>query len=159
MASSGERDRTGSRDYEGEGIVVHWDPSLCIHSALCLRGLPEVFDTSVRPWVAVGRATADEIAAVIDTCPSRALTYTRTDGVAEGSGSRSAVAAASAEGGEPVVVTARPNGPLVVMGELRVLDGDGNELSQGPRHFLCRCGGSQNKPFCDGTHKHNGFTG
>jgi CDGSH-type Zn-finger protein len=62
-------------------------------------------------------------------------------------------------GAEPVVVTLRPNGPLVVMGELRVLDAEGEELSQGTRHFFCRCGGSENKPFCDGTHKRSGFQG
>jgi CDGSH-type Zn-finger protein len=62
-------------------------------------------------------------------------------------------------GTEAVVLTVRPDGPLVAMGEMRVLDAEGNELSQGARHFFCRCGGSQNKPFCDGTHKRNGFTG
>jgi uncharacterized Fe-S cluster protein YjdI len=150
-----ERSRTGTRDYEGDGIVVHWEPGLCIHSAVCVRGLPAVFDPEARPWVEPTRASADEVAAVVDACPSRALTYTRTDGAAEGPGSRAAVASAGTE----AVATLRPDGPLVVMGELRVLDAEGNELSQGARHFFCRCGGSQNKPFCDGTHKRNGFTG
>ncbi len=154
--SRSQRSRTGSKDYEGDGIVVHWEPERCIHSAVCIRGLPSVFDTDVRPWVEPTGASADEVATVVDTCPSRALTYTRTDGAPEGPGSRAAVQSA---GSEPVVVTPRPNGPLVVMGELRVLGADGDELSQGSRHFFCRCGGSENKPFCDGTHKRNGFQG
>jgi CDGSH-type Zn-finger protein len=40
-----------------------------------------------------------------------------------------------------------------------VLDGEGNVLYEGDRAALCRCGGSANKPFCDGTHKTNGFAG
>ena len=49
------------------------------------------------------------------------------------------------------------NGPLLVSGGVRVLDADGNVVFDGERAALCRCGGSSNKPFCDGTHKTNGF--
>jgi uncharacterized Fe-S cluster protein YjdI len=73
-----------TRDYAGAGITVHWDSDRCFHSERCTRGLPEVFDDTVRPWVDPGGADADRIAAVIDTCPSGALSYTRTDGVANG---------------------------------------------------------------------------
>jgi CDGSH-type Zn-finger protein len=44
-------------------------------------------------------------------------------------------------------------------GGLRVLDADGNVLYEGEKAALCRCGGSQNKPFRDGTHKTIGFEG
>ena len=157
MARS-ERRETGEKDYQGDGIVVHWTPAMCIHSAICVLGLPQVFDPEARPWVRTDGGTPDEIASVVDTCPSHALTYTRSDGGADGPGSR-ASADAARETGAPVVAMLRPNGPLVVMGPLRVLDCEGNELSGGERHFFCRCGGSSDKPFCDGTHKRNGFTG
>jgi CDGSH-type Zn-finger protein len=42
---------------------------------------------------------------------------------------------------------------------VRVTDAAGNVLYEGERAALCRCGGSSNKPFCDGTHKKNGFRG
>lgn len=72
------------REYEGSGITVHWDSERCIHSGLCVLGLPDVFDVSARPWVDVQGAPPDDIARVIDTCPSGALSYTRTDGVPNG---------------------------------------------------------------------------
>ena len=57
-----------------------------------------------------------------------------------------------------VTVTPRKNGPYMVQGTLQLLDSEGNivELKDDPI-FLCRCGGSSNKPFCDGTHRNNGF--
>ena len=73
-----------TKDYVGDGITVHWEPAICQHSEHCFRGLPSVFDPKARPWVDVGAATADAIAGVVDTCPSRALTYTRTDGAPMG---------------------------------------------------------------------------
>ncbi|MCH7744567.1 MAG: CDGSH iron-sulfur domain-containing protein [Chloroflexi bacterium] len=59
-----------------------------------------------------------------------------------------------------VIVTARKNGPYMVQGTLELLDAEGNkvELKDDPI-FLCRCGASANKPFCDGTHRNNGFEG
>jgi uncharacterized Fe-S cluster protein YjdI len=79
-----------TREYEGEGIIVHWDSDRCLHSERCVSGLPAVFDFSRRPWVDTSGATADRIAAVIDTCPSGALTYTRTDGAPNGPRGRTA---------------------------------------------------------------------
>ena len=53
-----------------------------------------------------------------------------------------------------------PNGPLQVKGECQVTDAQGNPLPvQGDTIYLCRCGGSGNKPFCDGTHKKIAFQG
>ena len=60
---------------------------------------------------------------------------------------------------EKVTITVRPNGPLRVEGPIRLLDADGNEwdLAGKPAISLCRCGGSTNKPFCDGAHSRIGF--
>lgn len=49
------------------------------------------------------------------------------------------------------------NGPLYVSGPVDLLDGAGNRITTGAQFALCRCGGSKNKPFCDGTHKEIGF--
>jgi len=68
------------RDYHGTGIVVHWDDERCQHSGRCVAGAPMVFDPSARPWIDATKMPADDLAAVIDTCPSGALSYTRTDG-------------------------------------------------------------------------------
>ncbi len=64
-------------------------------------------------------------------------------------------------GGEApaVTITVRNNGPYWVEGPFRLVDADGTEypLVPGKRYSLCRCGGSVNKPFCDGTHSRVGF--
>lgn len=62
-----------------------------------------------------------------------------------------------------VEVEVRESGPYRIRGPIRVVDADGNEydlskrLVEGEFIALCRCGGSSTKPFCDGTHKRNGF--
>jgi CDGSH-type Zn-finger protein len=57
-----------------------------------------------------------------------------------------------------VKVKVLPNGPLLVEGPVTVIDRDGNAYPPRPRVSLCRCGHSQQKPFCDGSHKGAGFT-
>ncbi len=56
-----------------------------------------------------------------------------------------------------VRLTVNDNGSVKVEGEFTVLDGLGNVVESKESAWLCRCGGSSNKPFCDGTHKTNGF--
>ncbi len=51
-----------------------------------------------------------------------------------------------------------PNGPYLVEGKITLVSGDGKEEVVENPHF-CRCGASQNKPFCDGSHKKVGFEG
>lgn len=51
------------------------------------------------------------------------------------------------------------NGPLKVTGHFRITGTDGNRINTDKEVYLCRCGGSSQKPFCDGTHKKTGFNG
>jgi CDGSH-type Zn-finger protein len=57
-----------------------------------------------------------------------------------------------------VTIKIRDNGPYVVEGEFRLVDGNGQEVPI-KKAALCRCGGSTTKPFCDGTHSKIGFQG
>ena len=59
----------------------------------------------------------------------------------------------------PVKVSPQPNGPLRLDGNLEIVSGTGHTIDRVTRVFLCRCGHSQNKPFCDGSHKAAGFVG
>jgi len=63
--------------YETAGITVTFDPNICTHSAMCVRGLPAVFDVHRRDWVRPDAATADEVAAQVARCPSGALQFSR----------------------------------------------------------------------------------
>lgn len=61
---------------------------------------------------------------------------------------------------QKVTITPRLDGPYRVEGPIKLVDVDGNEFEvTGDEIFLCRCGDSSSKPFCDGTHKKIGFKG
>ena len=141
-----ERKRPGvERVYRNDRIAVSWEPKLCIHAGNCFRGLPEVFKPQSRPWISVDAATADEIAEVVMTCPTGALHFERLDDGPQ----------------EPqpdeTNIDAWPNGPLYVRGYVRILGPGGRLLREDTRVALCRCGHSENKPFCDGSHRRVGF--
>jgi CDGSH-type Zn-finger protein len=56
-------------------------------------------------------------------------------------------------------ITPYRDGPLIVRGEFRLVDQDGNDIDPGRDTIaLCRCGKSGIKPFCDGSHKRSGFS-
>ncbi len=60
-------------------------------------------------------------------------------------------------GREPTIKP-KDNGPFLVEGPVRLVDAEGNEFNIESRNIaLCRCGASDSKPFCDGSHKNVGF--
>jgi len=61
--------------YETPDVTVTFDPNICQHSGVCLRGLPDVFDVRRRRWIAPEAAPAEEVAAQVCRCPSGALQY------------------------------------------------------------------------------------
>lgn len=131
--------------YESDDIEVWYDLKRCIHAAECVRGLPRVFDPNARPWIQPEHAAADEVAAVVERCPTGALTYERKDGSAGES---------KPEGN---VVRLVEDGPLYFHGALRVEDPGGRCPETETRVALCRCGASKHKPFCDNSHVEAGF--
>ena len=127
------------REYRTDQIVVYWESQLCIHTARCLRGLPQVFDINRRPWITVDAASADQIAEVVARCPTSALRFERLDGGPQ------------EQAPEQTTIQATPDGPLYVRGDLKIIDQD-RSIRKLKRAALCRCGHSRNKPFCDGSH-------
>lgn len=141
-----ERKQPGvERVYQNDQIAVYWEPKLCIHAGNCFHGLPQVFDPYARPWVNVNSAPADRIGRVVATCPTGALHFERLDGGEQ-----------ETAPGE-TVIDARPNGPLFIRGQLKIVEVGGHVIREDTRVALCRCGHSENKPFCDGTHRTIGF--
>lgn len=132
-------------NYKGHEVDVDWDERLCIHISECGRAANDLFVGGRKPWCQPDRVSVDEVVDVIERCPSGALTYTRKDdGPSE---------TAPAEN----VVTVVYNGPLFVRGDLRI-DGAAEDMSGVRfRAALCRCGKSENKPFCDNSHETVGF--
>ena len=128
------------RHYTDEAIDVSYDAQRCIHAAECVRRLPAVFDTSRRPWILPSAASADAIAAVVEKCPTGALHYTRRDG------------GATEAPPEQTTIAPVPGGPLYVRGLIQLRSADGSLVAEDTRMALCRCGQSENKPFCDNSH-------
>lgn len=57
-----------------------------------------------------------------------------------------------------VTIKTLTNGPLEVSGAVEILASDGTLIKASEKSYLCRCGFSEKKPFCDGAHKREGFT-
>ena len=137
--------RDSFKSYQGDGIAVHYNRLLCSHAAECGNRLTSVFDMNQRPWIQPMKGSVEEIMDVVRACPSGALRYSLDDQeprhiIPEGSG-----------------ITVEKNGPYRVAG----ISLDGVEASPNgtpEKYVLCRCGLSKNKPFCDGTHKDEGWS-
>jgi CDGSH-type Zn-finger protein/uncharacterized Fe-S cluster protein YjdI len=134
-----------TKRYEGRDIEVTYELKRCIHASECVHGLPAVFDRDGRPWVQPDAADAQQLAQVIERCPTGALRYVRKDGQAE--------TAAAVN-----TVCPTPDGPLHARGAITLRDGTGAVLATELRAALCRCGGSANKPYCDDSHYNLGFS-
>jgi uncharacterized Fe-S cluster protein YjdI len=61
--------------YDTADIMVTFDPNLCIHSGVCVRGLPLVFDVNRKRWIRPELASPNDVAAQVSRCPSGALQY------------------------------------------------------------------------------------
>jgi uncharacterized Fe-S cluster protein YjdI len=143
--TAANRVRAGlTREYARPEIRVQWFASRCIHSGVCMRTLPAVFDSRRRPWIDISAADADAIADAVVRCPTGALQYERLDG------------GANEEPGDGVRITPVRNGPYFVRGSFEFIASDGT-VHHETRVALCRCGQSKHMPFCDNTHRAIGF--
>ena len=132
-------------EYPGENAQVYWDGRLCIHVGECGRANNELFVGGRKPWCQPDCVSPEVVEEVVSRCPTGALTFTRKDGGAKESAQ------------DENVVSVMYNGPLYVRGDLQI-DGAAEDM-QGVRFraALCRCGRSENKPFCDNSHEKAGF--
>ena len=63
------------REYTNQEITITWEPSKCIHSGKCARGLSEVFKPKEKPWIQMGEVSSHKIIEQIEKCPSGALRF------------------------------------------------------------------------------------
>lgn len=131
--------------YAGEAITILDNRGVCSHDGSCIRELPRVFRKHHIPWIDPDGAPAAAIISVIEQCPSGALSYQL--------GARRYQDLEA----EPSI-TLVPDGPLAIRGGVLLKDEKRSTPECSEHYTLCRCGGSKNKPFCDGSHLDNGFT-
>lgn len=139
--------------YSNAEITVVWKPKVCIHSAICWNGLISVFNPKERPWIKMDGAATDQIIEQVRQCPSGALSYFRNETFAPDAGK------VMAEAPPILKVEVSPNGPYLVKTECLIVHPDGREEKKEGTVALCRCGGSGNKPYCDGSHRKIEFRG
>lgn len=135
------------KEYSNGETTVVWEAEKCTHSAICARGLPEVFRPRLRPWIKMDAAKTDAIINQVKRCPSGALSY-YLNGV---KGNEIEISETKVEVLE--------NGPLLVYGILKVTEQDGSSKIKSKTTAFCRCGASSNKPYCDGAHVKAAFKG
>ena len=131
-----------AKSHGGEGIEVFDDRPMCVHAGFCGNKVTNVWKMAAKTGDSQIRA---EAMAMIERCPSGALTY-EVDGVA-------------IEPDLPAEVSIIPDGPLWVSGGIPITGSDGSQIETRNRVTLCRCGHSAQKPLCDGSHSEAGFTG
>ena len=124
-----------ARAYTAPGLTVYYDRGRCLHFAECVRGLSQVFDGHKRPWIQPENASAEEVAEVVRRCPSGALHYQLEEGPPE-------------QPGRPTRVEFVADGPINLRGELSIKVPGGRRMRE-VRASLCRCGLTENEPFCD----------
>jgi uncharacterized Fe-S cluster protein YjdI len=135
------------KEYQNGDLVVVWKPKKCIHSGICVKTLPEVYNPNEKPWIKAENASVDELKAQIDKCPSGALSYYMK-------GAKKAEAASA----PATRVEVASGGPLLVHGEIEITGTDGKVEKKKRTTAFCRCGASHNKPYCDGTHNKIDFS-
>jgi uncharacterized Fe-S cluster protein YjdI len=144
-----------SHKYSNNDITVVWKPGICIHSCSCWKGLPEVFQPQNRPWIEMENSSTEKIIEQVRQCPSGALSYFMNDLSADVRATTPILAQSSTVSKIHVI----PNGPYQIQTDVMIVHPDGREETRKGKVHLCRCGASANKPYCDGTHRNNGFTG
>ncbi|MEO1059153.1 MAG: CDGSH iron-sulfur domain-containing protein, partial [Actinomycetota bacterium] len=127
---------------DGTNYTMLDDTKLCMHAGLCgtarqtvWQMMPDTADSEVRGTVV----------RMVEKCPSGRLTN-----VIDGQVVEQAL---------PQEVNVVPGGPLWVTGGITVTRADGTEMQTRNRVTLCRCGASDRKPLCDGSHKKIEFEG
>ena len=135
--------------YVGEQVTILDNRGTCQHSALCTDRLATVFRLGEEPFAAPSGGRMDEIVRAVRDCPSGALSYA-LDG-------REAREAVDYHGRREAQIEVSKDGPYRITGGIPLVDGAGgpearNEGASLEHYALCRCGHSQNKPFCSGMH-------
>lgn len=140
-----------TKEYSNGEVTILWNSSKCIHSEKCVNGLPGVFNINSSPWINPNGASSEEIIQQVSKCPSGALSIKKVEPEKPKENTNKNL--------HKAIITPTKNGPYEVQGNFEIFDSQGNPVPVCGTVYLCRCGHSQNKPFCDGSHKKVNFIG
>lgn len=140
--------------YTGQQVTVFDNRGICQHSGLCTDRLAAVFRSGSEPFVTPSGGRMDEIVRAVRDCPSGALSY----GIDEVEARQQV----DWNGRRSATITITADGPYRLTGGIDVVDGalwpvQRPRGASGEHCAMCRCGQSQNKPFCSGMHWYVAF--
>jgi len=139
-----DRVKDRGRKYAGKEVTIIDNRGVCAHDEACITELPTVFDRHKRRWIDPSGDSAEKMIETIEHCPSGALSYRIGE-----------LRIQDLE--RKPEIKLKKDGPYQVFGWIDFKD-DAMSVPESKEHFtLCRCGGSKNKPFCDGAHHHSEF--
>jgi CDGSH-type Zn-finger protein/uncharacterized Fe-S cluster protein YjdI len=131
----------------GKSISIIFEGKRCIHARHCVLQTPTVFKANTPgEWIHPDTVHVESIVTVAHQCPSGAIRYARLD-----DGPSEAVPSVN-------TLNVRENGPYALRAAIRLTAANGEVSDDGVRATLCRCGQSNRKPWCDGSHVTNNFT-
>ena len=138
--------------YAGQRLEILDNRSLCAHSGFCTDRLATAFHADEEPFVTPNAARMDDLVSAVRSCPSGALSI-----ALNGADARNVT-----DTERPPSIEVSKDGPYRVTGAVHLRDDRGQEVPRPEgaslEHYsLCRCGQSQNKPFCSGMHWHVQF--
>jgi CDGSH-type Zn-finger protein/truncated hemoglobin YjbI len=140
--------------YVGQQVTILDNRGICQHSGFCTDRLATVFHLDKEPFVTPSGGRMDEIIRAVRDCPSGALSY-----AIDGKEARDEV---NYHGTRPQMIEVSKDGPYRITGGIPIVDAGGTDIARNQgasrEHYaLCRCGQSQNKPFCSGMHWYVNF--
>ena len=126
--------------YEGKEINIVFNRSICAGAGTCVRNFPAIYKNASEDWIYPDEASVEEVKKSVRQCPSGALSY-------------EVVGADDKEDAyKGYKVSVVKNGPLNVVGNIALHVDKWSTNANPQKYSLCRCGASENKPFCDYTH-------
>jgi len=140
--------------FPGTSVTVLDNRGLCQHSGFCTDRLSTVFHAGSEPFVTPSGGRMDEIINAVRACPSGALSFA-VDGVE--------IREMVDQTDRPPSIEVSKDGPYRITGGIPLTEDDGSPVQRpdgaSREHYaLCRCGQSQNKPFCSGMHWYVNFS-
>lgn len=124
------------KEYKTDEISIVWKPEICIHAALCVQTLPNVYRPTENPWIAIENASTEALMGQINTCPSGALSYKLNKNSVNTNVKQEKMENSKVAGKTPLLV----------------------DLVAEKNNAWCACGRSTNQPWCDGSHKETGIS-
>lgn len=127
-----------TKEYKTNELTIFWKPNICIHAAICVQSLPNVYRPKESPWINAENASTEELMEQINGCPSGALSFTLNN--------------------DSKIINTKKETEIMenskVAGKTPIMV----DLEKGKNYAWCACGRSANQPWCDGSHKGTGIT-